>query len=292
VEVPSFVEHRVSRGVRQRLGRSRRVALEVNESVTALNQLAGFNFASNEPCSAAQSASLDHLRSVISSEFPTAFPETTKESVSAILGTTHNYGCSDISHLASYDPELLSVPSVGAHPVSSAQHLPDEARNFLVHFAEHLLVSDEEWGAGCEANVPITNYIDPKLNYSKTAYHAFVGTLYKAGLLRWSRSCRGRVGFFFVKKKNGSIRLVIDCRAVNRCFRRCPHVPLGTGAAWSEVIMDDSCDMYLSLSDIKYYFYECEIPAELSEYFCMADVPVRISCALTPRNLIKAGLIV
>eukprot|EP00973_Karenia_brevis_P085891 11913613-Karenia_brevis.AAC.1 len=48
---------------------------------------------------------------------------------------------------------------------------------------------------------------------------------------------------------------------------------MGTGACWSEVLLEANDDMYVTLSDIKDYFYACGIPEELGDYFGLDSVP-------------------
>lgn len=98
-------------------------------------------------------------------------------------------------------------------------------------------------------------------------YRTFVADLHHAGLLRWCRRPRSRVTAFCVAKKSGAQRLIVDCRAANVLFRDCPFVPMGSGACWSEMIIDDQVGMRLT------YFYACEVPQPLSEFFALPDVP-------------------
>ena len=76
------------------------------------------------------------------------------------------------------------------------------------------------------------------------------------------------MGAFCVKKKTGKQRVVIDCRGSNRHFRPTPHLPMGSGAAWSEMLLEDGQNFFVSLSDIQDFFYCLGIPTELSPYFC------------------------
>ena len=50
---------------------------------------------------------------------------------------------------------------------------------------------------------------------------------------------------------------MIDCRATNRLFIDTPHVPMGTGAAWCDVMLGDKDSAWFSLSDLEDYFYCC-----------------------------------
>ena len=59
-----------------------------------------------------------------------------------------------------------------------------------------------------------------------------------------ARDVRGRVGIFFVHKKNNKVRLIIDARAVNMRFIDPPSVSLMTseGFAMIEVELDSNID--------------------------------------------------
>ena len=47
---------------------------------------------------------------------------------------------------------------------------------------------------------------------------------------------------------------------------------MGSGASWGELLLDQEADLYVGLSDINGYFYECEILPDLSGYFSLPDV--------------------
>ena len=53
------------------------------------------------------------------------------------------------------------------------------------------------------------------------------------GVLR--PAIKGRIGFFFVKKKSGMLRMVLDLRDVNQYHLRAPHTRLGTPAALADL---------------------------------------------------------
>ena len=61
--------------------------------------------------------------------------------------------------------------------------------------------------------------MDPKLRHSRKSYLTFVTDLFSDGIVTFSRVSRGNVSCFSVKKKDGRLRLVVDCRTVNRLFR-------------------------------------------------------------------------
>ena len=117
VSVPEVLPNQLSRGVRKRLGRNQAIAERVNESVEALNQLGGCAGSSHLPPSAAQPQCLDHLFDVIRSCPPPADRVQAEEAVNELLGQGCAYdGDGASTLLAPYDPELASVPHVGAVP--------------------------------------------------------------------------------------------------------------------------------------------------------------------------------
>ena len=40
---------------------------------------------------------------------------------------------------------------------------------------------------------------------------------------------------FFVAEKNGKLRMVLDCRALDHLFKDCPDMPMGSGGTWQEL---------------------------------------------------------
>eukprot|EP00972_Heterocapsa_arctica_P115654 16448981-Heterocapsa_arctica.AAC.1 len=218
-----------------------------------------------------QAASVHHIRGVVAeAKVPRELPNP-EEAARALLGAGPAYSSEEATTVRTYDRSLLSIPAVGATPVPLTSVLPPEACAFLEDISS-LLVNEQVWGERCESQRSQATYMDVKLRSSPKHYHQFISDLWDAGLLRWSDKVAARVSVFCVAKKSGKLRLVVDCRAANRCFRECPHVPMGSGAAWGELLLEESSDFFVGLSDIKDYFYECAIPPDLSEYFSLPDV--------------------
>ncbi|CAK0907614.1 unnamed protein product, partial [Prorocentrum cordatum] len=151
--------------------------------------------------------------------------------------------------------------------------LPPDAAKMIVDFDTHLLKDANQWGAEVERGLEhIGSYMDPRLRFNRRSYLNFIGDLFRGGLLAWRRADQVRDLGIFVRKKSGKQRLVVDCRRVNASFRECPHVPMGSGSSWADVVMDTDSDMYLSLSDVKDYFYACGLPSGLESFFCLPDI--------------------
>ena len=102
---------------------------------------------------------------------------------------------------------------------------------------------------------------------------------------------RGRVGIFFVHKKNSKARLIIDARAVNIRFVDPPSVSLTTseGFAMIEVELDASIDPHSAegrealaalglcsgIGHIADAFHRFKISLAFSSYFGLAELTAR-----------------
>lgn len=77
---------------------------------------------------------------------------------------------------------------------------------------------------------------------------------------------------FFVQKKSGKLRLVLDCRGTNRRFQSPPPMALSAGATWGSVRVPRGQSLYIAQSDIRDYFYGLELPAPLQDLFCLPAI--------------------
>ena len=59
------------------------------------------------------------------------------------------------------------------------------------------------------------------------------------GILTFRSGIKAKAAFFFVKKKDGTIRLIVDGRQANAYHRRPPHSCLATPGILSELDMAD-----------------------------------------------------
>ena len=136
-----------------------------------------------------------------------------------------------------------------------------------------MLLDEEEIGVMMEQNKPVDIYMDPLLKNNMGMYCNFVHDLFEAGMLDFTVRPRGLVTPFFVAKKSGKLRLILDCRETNRLFRRPPVLAAGTGASWSQIRIPDGEQLYVAQSDIKDYFYSLQLPSELRTLFCLPPIP-------------------
>ena len=75
------------------------------------------------------------------------------------------------------------------------------------------------------------------------------------------------VGVFFVRKKSGKLRMVVDARRSNAYFRKPRHTQLCTGAGLSSLWVAACIHVYMCHFHIQDAFYHFALPEELHGYF-------------------------
>ncbi|CAK0885022.1 unnamed protein product [Prorocentrum cordatum] len=268
---PSWPRHRCRR-LQQRFDRRKAVLSRAVDSVKALNWLHG----GRQPPSfssptLSQATALQHLLDV----HRTDVPEIVNAEAARVelLGAGQDYAGGPELPIASYDKDLLSMPQLGAEPVDLSTVLEGRARECLVNFEEEILHGPDDWGHITECEEHVRPYMDPVLKSDADAYFGFVMRGHRSGLFRFGRTPRVIVTPFFVKKKAGTLRLILDCRPSNRRMRESPYVRLGGPADVARLWHSRSDgDPYVALGDVKDYFHCCGLPPGLSPYFSLPPV--------------------
>ena len=74
------------------------------------------------------------------------------------------------------------------------------------------------------------------------------------------------VEVFFVKKKDGRLRMVVDCRRSN-CYFRDPHdVSLASGDALGRIEIHQGEELHIFSVDLKDAFYHIGLPMMLRSF--------------------------
>jgi len=236
--------------------------------VQSINWLAGFADSAREVPTAERDDALRHLQSVHLGREPSV------EEASGLLGNFVGYETaedSSVGSLASFSIDKVSIPCCGAVPVPIVERLRGEPRRMLEDWKSELLRPESEQGAIFENSCDTGCQSDSKLRHSNRAFLSLVELLWRGGLLTPVRRSQGRVGIFFVRKKNGRLHMVLDFRRVNQFFKDPPQIPMGTGAAWTSLrVPPDAVQkegsypsgcidppFYIALQDIRDYFYAC-----------------------------------
>jgi hypothetical protein len=132
------------------------------------------------------------------------------------------------------------------------------------------ILADADVIAHRQNNFPIQKYTDVLLRSNTSARLAFLSRLYSCGILGFSQTRHAEVSPFFVKKKLGRQRLVLDCRQANQCFRNPPRPDLGCADSLQNLETSSDFPPFIGSADIKNCFYQCGILPELSEWLAFA----------------------
>ena len=155
-------------------------------------------------------------------------------------------------------------------PVALADLLGEDGQTIVGEFICSRLLGEDEArrqlvGCGVEQC-----YTDPKLRI-------FVARLFEAALVDFVVSPpREEVGAFFVGRKDGRLRMVVDCRRSNAHFSTPDTVALCTAEALSRIELSEA-------------FYHLELPQKLRCYFGLPPLSAGEVCegiALSPTSRI------
>ena len=75
--------------------------------------------------------------------------------------------------------------------------------------------------------------------------------------------------YFFVKKKDGSIRLIFDTRGINFKFNTPPNVRLPSTSAFASVEVPEGFAPFMASGDVSNAFYRIGVPECLQDIFSL-----------------------
>ena len=175
------------------------------------------------------------------------------------------------SSLAPFCLDQISWPTC-AGSACLVESLPESDRSVLTDVTNQLLLPEPELAKRIAAEGAARTYWDPELARQGPAYLGFVRELSARRMVRFRRSARRQIGCFFLTKKSGKLRLLIDARGPNQAFRSPPRTSLASTAAMVEIEVPGGPSLWLSAQDIVDCFYQFDIPDELAEYFGLFPV--------------------
>jgi hypothetical protein len=179
---------------------------------------------------------------------------------------SYDIGQGSANGLATYVDGLVSLPHGQESGAVLQELLLGDALRDLTHVSSKMLLTGEELEGELTKGLPNT-YHDPVLKHNRSKYKNFLKELYGCGVLKASDWVKVEVGIFFVKKKNGKLRLILDARKSNVYFRRPPSRNNSSLAALGNVRVHQGDKLYASQYDVKDFFYRLAIPWELSKHF-------------------------
>ena len=170
------------------------------------------------------------------------------------------------STVRSYSKGLVSLPAGGAQVFDARELLDETGQGFLLDPYGRLFRDDE---------IPpskVKPYMDEVLRSSSTAYHDFVLDLWGRGMLTFGKVSKATITPFFVAKKNGRLRMVLDCRLANTFFKPPPDIAMAAGYSFGQLTVNEGEQVYVAQSDIKDYFYSIGLPSYLHPYFSLPPI--------------------
>ena len=124
-------------------------------------------------------------------------------------------------------------------PKDAVNVLPAVASGYLTHFDSHIERTAEEVETITrEGSLPRPHW-DPTLVKSRVEKMKLLRHLFDLKLVSARRRVKSRVGLFFVKKKDGMIRLICDSRVPNALHQRPPKTRLGGPDSLIEIDLSD-----------------------------------------------------
>ncbi len=258
----------LGRACRQRIRKDAAVRERCNDCGEALNDLfGGGEFTGFRP-SEAQLCSLLHIEEAVKADPPPCPLEDPEASLSAMLGSRASaYSVEGSTCVAPLQPDsTIAWPDVaGSAELSSV--LPVGHSDLLLGGRTNLArPAQEQFEVLKEGRASV--YWDPRLKSSRSAYVSFVKELKNRNMCKFQlEKPLERVGVFFVRRKDGRLRLIVDARRTNQRVRTPPTTRLASASALSEIIVDESDIVRFSVQDIANCFYELHIPDGLSQWF-------------------------
>ena len=207
----------LSRGTRQRVNGELAIAQRVDEVARGLTWMSGRRGESGGP--GWSSAQLE-VRELAERRIRRRGRPPNTESGEQILhamtkGRSDYSGTSLGTPVAPYRLSEVSFPdNVKLAPFLRTLCSP-KAVEYLSTYSTSMLRPQEEYDA-LDVDVFVEPYMGPVLRGSRRKYKELVSDLDRRGLIYWSTTCRERCVIFFVKKKSGKLRLIIDAQRANR----------------------------------------------------------------------------
>ena len=265
---------RFSRKCRRRIGQRKHFEEEVNHTIDSLNILfgaAGKHLqhswgAEYMVPNAAQSQVLEFVKSAcrrVGKPPATSGSEALEE-----LRVAEGYeDLPTSSPLGSFNPDLVSLPTAEMNPIPLSHLWGPGGRQEVEDFSHTQTLSTTEAEQRLLDSGVEKCYEDPQFR-DPHKYAEFIKRLFTLKLVDMSlQPAVERVGIFFVKKKGGKLRMILDCRRSNCHFADPKPIKLATGEAMARIELEPDQQLYTASADLQNAFYTMEMPAALRPYF-------------------------
>ena len=179
-----------------------------------------------------QALCIDRIREAYAAVPPPPAGLTPAQAFSCLRGSSTGYNPVPLQGTrVSFNLELCSMPPPlnCAHPVVDS--LAGQPKEEIDNWRTRILKPESARDDYMNGTDRIRPYLDPQLVRDPKVYAKFLQRLDAAGILTWKTGIRSWLGVFFVAKKNGKLRIILDTRDVNGVFAPPPYTGLPTAAA-------------------------------------------------------------
>ena len=287
IPLVQLCDHRVefpSMSQRRRLAKFNRKVRIVNDVIGSLNHLyvptsvnSRFPLLPTESQRAAQTELLRQV-DVLAVHVPVY---SWREATRTLLQSCLSYDEAQDTTVRPYQPDLASLPQVGSDPPQLGDLVDDFGQEILEDPLGRMMLSDDEWGEKLEKGHRIQPCMDVVLKSNADQYVEFVHRLYQGGMINFTAHPQDVVCPFFVTKKTGMLRLVLDCRSISQRFKEPPGMLMAAGSTWANLELCSEAEdcLFVAQSDLKDCFYLLGLPSELQPFFALPATPVEAMAA-------------
>lgn len=249
------------RATRKRVCCRRRINANCNSVIHSLNTMFGVKSDASRVPSSAQASVVERVRASVSASPPACNGEDAEEALRSLLGAKSSAYCSaGPVGVADYHFDLLSLPATGGG-CDLLSSLDGQDREDLGSFSERLLLTEGDVSRRQAMEGKARAYWSPELSGNYDNYVQLVRELHSRSMVTFDFSADCFVGIFVVKKKNGKLRLIIDCRRLNQLLKKPPRTRLASSAVFGDVDLGDFAgDVTYASHDVVDCFYQFRIP--------------------------------
>ncbi|CAK0880469.1 unnamed protein product [Prorocentrum cordatum] len=166
--------------------------------------------------------------------------------------------------------DRISLPAATTSP-QTLEHLAGDVGRVIAKRLQDLLLPREQGLDRIRTEGPRRLYVDPNLRNPKL-YQRVLRRLVDSNLVSFQLDCECSVGLFFVHKKNGDLRMILDGRYSSLRFGEADKVELASGGAFSQIAVDGDDPIAVAGVDIADAFYNILLPPWLQKYFGLPPV--------------------
>ena len=266
-----------SRGSKQRIGRRQHFEAEVKRTVSSLNAMYGKPGKLNAQAQMGAKMSQGQAKVL-------EFVEHAVRRVGAPAGLTGSEALEELrvsegyealptsSPLGSFDPELIALPAIGGQPVPLASLWGEDGQREVEDFIRTQTLGAAE-AEEKKRSIGLTKtYEDPQFK-DHNKYAGFVKRLYDLSLVDVSLAKpQEAVSIFFVKKKAGKLRMILDCRLANTHFAEPEGIRLASADSITKMEVPGQAPLYTASADLQNAFYTMGMPMGLRQLFGLKKV--------------------